>query len=144
MENREGKQILFNRITISMVVVGLAYIFAECILGKNNSYEYKIVMSIWLISYIIITNIIEPIVMKKFHDKSYNQIVNYLIYAGIDAVGLLGILLFVLGIANVKDLFHYVGAVLFVASMIIKPKYYDLFESDDEGQGQINRKEGAR
>lgn len=119
----EGQQKkIRNRLT--MLTVGVVALLAVLLIvlvatKKMNTIWFPIGAGVILGLYWIVVDVLPVIWLRQFADKTDAQKRSYYIYALIDAVGLGGLLYFIMSLTSMT------GALVYVASVFLKKRFHD-------------------
>lgn len=120
---------------LTMLTVGVIVLLAILLIvlvatKKMNTIWFPIGAGVILGLYWVVVDILPVSWLRLFEEKTWEQKRSYCIYALIDAVGLGGLLYFIMSLKSMT------GALIYVASVLFKKRFHDEFlgvsESDDE------------
>lgn len=138
MNGKEKKS--FDVIVYSMMIVAVVYAIVQTMLGHNNDISFKIILGLWILIAVTLTDYVEPMVNKSFDDMTSVKIKQYAGYAVADACAYICLYMFVINAGYFKEPVHYVfllfGIILFaVKSMIYKQfRKKDIIEDESRGK----------
>lgn len=136
--NRKEKA-SFDVIVYSMMIVAVVYAIIQTMLGRNNEMTFKLILGVWILIAVTLTDFVEPMVNKSFDNMSSAKIKQYACYAITDACAYIFLYLFVINAGYFKEPVHYIflgaGILLFIIKSLIYRKFRkkdDRVESFDE------------
>lgn len=127
----------YMMISYGMLIVGFIFIIIATCLRINDTAAYRIIITLWIGVYLIFTDFIEPMRSKRFENKEKEDMKNYYIYAALDIAGYIGLLVFVLWVAHVRNIVHYLGIVVFIGTIYPKGEYYLKFLKSERNDVDI-------
>ena len=118
----EQQKKIKNRLTV--LTFGIIFLLAVFLLvlattKKMNTIWFPIGTGTLLALYWVVADVLPVIWLRQFEDKTESQKRSYYIYAGIDAVGLAGLLYFIMSLTSMT------GALVYVVSVFAKKRYHD-------------------
>lgn len=121
MTEGEKRNIERRVMWLSLGVVGLlaVYLVVLVLTKKVNTILFPIGAAVILILYWAVSDILPIVLTKGFEDKTDEQKRSYCMYALIDAVGLGGLVYFIVNMTST------LGAIVYVASVFLKKKFRD-------------------
>ena len=120
----EQQKKIKNKLTV--LTFGIIFLLAVLLIVLATT---KRMSTIWfplgtgtlLALYWVVADVLPVIWLRQFEDKTESQKRSYYIYALIDAVGLGGLLYFIMSLTSMT------GALVYVASVFLKKRFHDEF-----------------
>lgn len=118
----EQQKKIKNRLTL--LTIGIIFLLAILLLvlattKKMNTIWFPVGTGTLLALYWVVSDVLPVIWLRMFEDKTGEQKRSYCIYALIDAVGLGGLLYFIMSLTSMT------GALVYVASVFLKKRFHD-------------------
>lgn len=139
----EQQKKIKNRLTL--LTIGIIFLLAILLLvlamtKKMNTIWFPVGTGTLLALYWVVSDILPVFWLRMFEDKTGEQKRSYCIYALIDAVGLGGLLYFIMSLTSMT------GALVYVASVFLKKRFHDEYlgiehEEADETNAQERTEE---
>lgn len=131
MMNRKEKA-SFDVIVYSMMIVAVVYAIIQTMLGHNNEMMFKLILGVWILIAVTLTDFVEPMVNKSFDNMTSSKIRQYACYAITDACAYIFLYLFVINAGYFKEPVHYIFLGAGILFFIIKSLVYRKFRKKDE------------
>lgn len=134
-----GNRVMFLSIgTLVLLIIALILIGVA---GKAETLIFPIVIAIFLAIYWVISDVLSVIWLKDFEGKTDDQKKFYYAYAGVDLIGLGGLVYFMV------DMKSMTGALIYVACLFLKRKFREEFngikkEEEEEAEETAEFEEG--
>ena len=116
-------------IGFAMILIGLLYVITGTIFKLHHNWTFRFIFVAWVMLYMILNDIIEPIAVDRFKRKNHRQIRAYYIYAALDIIGVAGLLWFAVMAGMVEDPTHYAGIAVFAACFVPRSVFYKKFNT---------------
>lgn len=129
--NRKEKA-SFDVIVYSMMIVAVVYAIIQTMLGRNNEMTFKLILGVWILIAVTLTDFVEPMVNKSFDNMSSAKIKQYACYAITDACAYIFLYLFVINAGYFKEPVHYIFLGAGILFFIIKSLIYRKFRKKDD------------
>lgn len=117
----------FDVIVYSMMIVAVVYAIVQTMLGRNNEMAFKLILGVWILIAVTLTDFVEPMVNKSFDNMSSRKIKQYGCYAVTDACAYIFLYLFVINAGYFKEPVHYIflgaGILFFITKSLIYRKF---------------------
>lgn len=128
MTEKKEKQIkkIITGITIGLLLLAAGYIGFIIYKKEFNVTLFTIVMSAFVIIYMLIIDILEPILLKRFQNFEGERRAAYLKVIGLDIIGIGALLYYLIGINNQQQDILLPLLIYMVAAMT-KRKFKDEF-----------------
>lgn len=136
MNNREKAS--FDVVVYSMMIVAVIYAIVQTLLGNNNRMSFKIVLGLWILIAVTLTDFVEPMVNKSFDKMSSLKIKQYAGYAITDAFAYICLYMFVINAGFFKEPVHYIFLVVGVILFIVKSCMFAQFNKKDKRQARFD------
>ena len=136
-----GNRVMF--LSIGTLVVLIIALILIGVAGKAETLIFPIVIAIFLAIYWVISDVLSVIWLKEFEGKTDDQKKFYYAYAGVDLIGLGGLVYFMV------DMKSMTGALIYVACLFLKRKFREEFngikkeEEEDEAEETAELEENA-
>lgn len=141
--SQEQQKKIKNRLTLLTVgVIALLAVLLIVLVAtkKMNTIWFPLGAGVILGLYWVVADVLPVAWLHLFEEKTWEQKRSYCVYALIDAVGLGGLLYFIMSMSSIT------GALIYVASVLFKKRFHDEFlgvsESDDEPNEVIEDSQG--
>lgn len=137
-EERQKK--IKNRLTL--LTVSIIFLLAVLLIvlattKKMDTIWFPLGAGALLALYWVVSDILPVIWLRQFEDKTESQKRSYYIYAVIDAVGLGGLLYFIMSMTSMT------GALVYVASVLMKKRYHDEYLGVSPAEPEDGSEEAA-
>lgn len=116
-------------IGFAMILIGLLYVITGTIMNLHYNWTFRLIFVAWVMLYMVLNDLIEPIVVDRFKRKNQRQIRAYYIYVALDMIGVAGLLWFAVMAGMVKDPTHYAGIAIFAACFVPRGIFYKKFNT---------------
>ncbi len=129
---------------LMLLTVGIIFLLAVLLIvlvamKKMNTIWFPVGVGVLLGLYWIVADVLPVIWLRQFADKTEAQKRSYCVYALIDAVGLGGLLYFIMSMTSIT------GALVYVASMFLKKRFHDEFLGvSEEETEEVSDEEGVQ
>lgn len=133
----KNKKVSFDIIVYSMMIVAVIYAIVQSLLGHNNELYYKLILGIWILLAVVLSDFVEPTINRTFDEFSRKQMYRYMAYAIADAASYISIYIFVINAGIYKEPFHYIFLAAGVLLFILKFTLYKNFEKKDNRENRI-------
>lgn len=100
--SNEAKSRLINIIALLEIIIAVTVMSLGLIMGFLTDSQSNIVAGVGMVLFWALSDIVEPLVCKRFQDATLYQKEAYVKYLFLDAVGYAGILYFLMGIGKSK------------------------------------------
>lgn len=124
----------FDVIVYSMMIVAVVYAIVQTMLGHNNEMYFKMILGVWILIAVTLTDFVEPMVNKSFDNMSSGKIRQYACYAISDACAYIFIYLFVINAGYFKEPLHYIFLGAGIILFIVKSLIYKEFRKKDRSE----------
>lgn len=118
--NPKDKKGAFDLLSVIMVFAGVIYVVVATMKGMNGELSFKAITTGFVMAYLIVNDIIEPLTSGELKSLSKEKYSSYIKYVIFDIVGFMALLYFALYAGEYRQVFHYLGIAIFV--LLIKPK----------------------
>ena len=131
----EQKKKIENKImflSIGIIAILIVFLILIGVTQNADSIIFPVVVALFLAAFWAVTDVLPIIWMKQFEGKTDEQKKSYYVYAGMDLIGLGGLVYFLV------DMNSTTGAIIYVACLFLKKRFRDEFygtakeEEDDE------------
>ena len=131
----EQKKKIENKImflSIGIIAILIVFLILIGVTQNADSIIFPVVVALFLAAFWAVTYVLPIIWMKQFEGKTDEQKKSYYVYAGMDLIGLGGLVYFLV------DMNSTTGAIIYVACLFLKKRFRDEFygtakeEEDDE------------
>ena len=131
----EQKKKIENKImflSIGIIAILIVFLILIGVTQNADSIIFPVVVALFLAAFWAVTDVLPIIWMKQFEGKTDKQKKSYYVYAGMDLIGLGGLVYFLV------DMNSTTGAIIYVACLFLKKRFRDEFygtakeEEDDE------------
>ena len=130
----EQKKKIENKImflSIGIIAILIVFLILIGVTQNADSIIFPFVVALFLAAFWAVTDVLPIIWMKQFEGKTDEQKKSYYVYAGMDLIGLGGLVYFLV------DMNSTTGAIIYVACLFLKKRFRDEFygtakEEDDE------------
>ena len=117
----KNKKFSFDIIVYSMMIVAVIYAIVQSLSGHNNEIYYKLILGIWILLAVVLSDFVEPMINRTFEEFSGRQVYIFVINVGI-----------------YKEPFHYIFLAAGVLLFILKFILYKKFEKKDNRENRID------
>jgi hypothetical protein len=136
---------IFAIIGFAMILIGLLYVITGTIMNLHYNWTFRLIFVAWVMLYMLLNDIVEPIAVERFKRKNRRQVRAYWIYAALDIIGVAGLLWFAVMAGMVKDPTHYAGIAIFAVCFVPRGVFYKKFNSRktarERMEEQVNEEE---
>lgn len=136
MDNKEKTS--FDVIVYSMMIVAVVYAIVQTMLGRNNELTFKILLGLWILIAVTLTDFVEPMVNKSFDNLTSGKIKQYACYAITDACAYIFLYMFVINAGYYKEPVHYIFLGVGIILFIVKSLIYKEFRKKDSRQARFD------
>ena len=123
----KSKRISLDIIVYLMMIIAVIFATVQSLLGHNNDTAFKLILGIWILSAVIISDFVEPVINKSFHAMDSDMIKKYAAYAVTDAAAYVFIYVFVINVGLYSEKIHYIflgaGILFFIIKMLLFSAY---------------------
>lgn len=134
----KNKKVSFDIIVYSMMIVAVIYAIVQSLSGHNNEIYYKLILGIWILLAVVLSDFVEPMINRTFEEFSGRQMYRYMAYAITDAASYMAVYIFVINVGIYKEPFHYIFLAAGVLLFILKFILYKKFEKKDNRENRID------
>ncbi len=134
----KNKKVSFDIIVYSMMIVAVIYAIVQSLSGHNNEIYYKLILGIWILLAVVLSDFVEPMINRTFEEFSGRQMYRYMAYAITDAASYMAMYIFVINVGIYKEPFHYIFLAAGVLLFILKFILYKKFEKKDNRENRID------
>lgn len=113
-------------IYIGIMVLLVAFMILVGVKGMVNTLVYPIGISIFLAAYWVVSNVLSVIWGKSFEGKTADQKKSYYVCAALDAIGMAGLVHFLVNMTSTT------GAIIYVACTVLKRKFRQEFNGTED------------
>ena len=92
----KNKKVSFDIIVYSMMIVAVIYAIVQSLSGHNNEIYYKLILGIWILLAVVLSDFVEPMINRTFEEFSGRQMYRYMAYAITDAASYMAVYIFVI------------------------------------------------
>ena len=75
----KNKKVSFDIIVYSMMIVAVIYAIVQSLLGHNNEIYYKLILGIWILLAVVLSDFVEPMINRTFEEFSGRQMYRYML-----------------------------------------------------------------
>ncbi len=118
-EQRKKIKKRLTLLTIGVVALLAVVLVVLVVTKKMNTVWFPVGVGVALALYWIVSDILPVLWLRLFEEKTEEQKRSYYIYALIDAVGLGGLLYFIMSLSSMT------GALVYVVSVFMKKRFHD-------------------
>lgn len=136
-DNNAQEKGRYDIIIYAMMIVAVVYSVIQTILGNNNSLHFKLTLGIWIVASVAVIDIVVPRAEKIFDNKSDESLRYYLIYAVFDVLMFASLYIFIINVANVKEVFHYVFLGVAILGFLGRTFFMQKFEACNEHEDTV-------
>lgn len=129
MNGKEKKS--FDVIVYSMMIVAVVYAIVQTMLGHNNDISFKIVLGLWILIAVMLTDYVEPMVNKSFDGMTSQKIKQYAGCAITDSCAYICMYMFVINAGFFKEPVHYIFLLCGIILFVVKSMIYKQFRKKD-------------
>ena len=113
-------------IYIGIMVLLVAFMIVVGVKGMVNTLVYPIGISIFLAAYWVVSNVLSVVWGKSFEGKTADQKKSYYVCAALDAIGMAGLVHFLVNMTSTT------GAIIYVACTVLKRKFRQEFNGTED------------
>lgn len=113
-------------IYIGIMVLLVAFMIVVGVKGMVNTLVYPIGISIFLVAYWVVSNVLSVVWGKSFEGKTADQKKSYYVCAALDAIGMAGLVHFLVNMTSTT------GAIIYVACTVLKRKFRQEFNGTED------------
>ena len=106
-------------LTVSIILLLAVLLIVLAMTKKMNTIWFPLGAGVLLAMYWVVSDVLPVAWLRLFEDKTESQKHSYYIYAVIDAVGLGGLLFFIMSMTSMT------GALVYVACVLMKKRFHD-------------------
>lgn len=121
----EKKIMILSGVILALVILALVLIGVA---GAADTLLFPIVIAAFLAAYWVVTDVLSVKWLHSFEGKTDEQKKSYYIYAGLDAVGLGGLVYFLV------DMESTTGAIIYICCLFLKKRFRDEFNGVKKGE----------
>lgn len=138
----EQKKKIENRIlflSIGIIAILIVFLILIGVTKKADTLIFPVVVAVFLALFWAVTDVLPVVWMKQFEGKTDEQKKSYYVYAGMDLIGLGGLVYFLV------DMNSTTGAIIYVACLFLKKRFREEFygTAKDDGQDEPEEEAGA-
>lgn len=157
MDEKKSRKIqnLISGISLFLVAVVALFLFIASKNQKLTGIVFNIIIAVFLSFYWLLLDVVEPILLKQFRDITKKRKAAYIKYIVIDAIGYVGLAVFIFLIGGSSSDKAMAGAVVYVVCISLKRRFKEEFlgksrlekkyekQEQIEGEEKESQKEGA-
>ena len=125
----EQKKKIENKImflSIGIIAILIVFLILIGVTQNADSIIFPVVVALFLAAFWAVTDVLPIIWMKQFEGKTDEQKKSYYVYAGMDLIGLGGLVYFLV------DMNSTTGAIIYVACLFLKKRFRTAKEEEDD------------
>ena len=129
----EQKKKIENRIlflSIGIIAILIVFLILIGVTKKADTLIFPVVVAVCLALFWAVTDVLPVVWMKQFEGKTDEQKKSYYVYAGMDLIGLGGLVYFLV------DMNSTTGAIIYVACLFLKKRFREEFYGTAKDDGQ--------
>lgn len=129
----EQKKKIENRIlflSIGIIAILIVFLILIGVTKKADTLIFPVVVAVFLALFWAVTDVLPVVWMKQFEGKTDEQKKSYYVYAGMDLIGLGGLVYFLV------DMNSTTGAIIYVACLFLKKRFREEFYGTAKDDGQ--------
>ncbi|MGN0160845.1 MAG: hypothetical protein ACI4AQ_05615 [Lachnospiraceae bacterium] len=116
-------------IEFAMIVMGIIYVIVCTALKLHQQWIYRLIFAGWVAIYMVLNDLVEPVVTDRFRRKAKKQVNAYYKFAILDMIGIAGLLWFVVMAGMLEDYTHYAGIAIFAVCYGPRTIFYKKFNT---------------
>lgn len=133
-ENKSSREKVFDGIIFFMMIIAAVFAIVQTALGNSQEMFFKLVLGLWILAAVVLSDFVEPYVNRKFDDMTEKSVKYYIMYAVTDGAMYAFAYVFIINITLLKEPVHYIFLALFVLMFVAKTIFSKAYKSEGKDE----------